>query len=63
MTVALGRTGMEVTRLGFGSWAVSDLDWTFSWGATDDAETVAAIRHALAGVNWIGTAAVYRPSV
>lgn len=60
MTVMLGRTGMEITRLGFGSWAVSGSGWTFSWGATDDAESVAAIRHALdAGVNWIDTAAVY----
>ncbi|MFJ9614869.1 aldo/keto reductase [Streptomyces noursei] len=60
MTVTLGRTGMEITRLGFGSWAVSGSGWTFSWGATDDAESVAAIRHALdAGVNWIDTAAVY----
>ncbi|MFC9232444.1 aldo/keto reductase [Streptomyces decoyicus] len=56
----LGRTGMEITRLGFGSWAVSGSGWTFSWGATDDAESVASIRHALdAGVNWIDTAAVY----
>ncbi|AQZ69173.1 Aldo/keto reductase [[Actinomadura] parvosata subsp. kistnae] len=60
MTVMLGRTGMEITRLGFGSWAVSGSGWTFSWGATDDAESIAAIRHALdADVNWIDTAAVY----
>lgn len=60
MTVTLGRTSMEITRLGLGSWAVSGSGWTFSWGATDDAESVTAIRHALdAGVNWIDTAAVY----
>ncbi|GAB2554410.1 aldo/keto reductase [Nocardia heshunensis] len=60
MTVELGRTGMEITPLGFGSWAVSGSGWTFSWGATDDDESVAAIRHALdAGINWIDTAAVY----
>lgn len=59
-TTPLGATGMEITRLGFGSWAVSGSGWTFSWGATDDAESVAAIRHALeSGVNWIDTAAVY----
>ncbi|MEU1997466.1 aldo/keto reductase [Nocardia gamkensis] len=58
--IPLGTTGMDITRLGFGSWAVSGSGWTFSWGATDDAESVAAIRHALdAGVNWIDTAAVY----
>ncbi|WP_406232139.1 aldo/keto reductase [Nocardia sp. NBC_01009] len=56
----LGHTDMEITRIGFGSWAVSGSGWRFGWGATDDAESIAAIRHALArGVNWIDTAAVY----
>ncbi|NUR25463.1 MAG: aldo/keto reductase, partial [Catenulispora sp.] len=51
---------MRITRVGFGSWAVSGGDWAYSWGATDDAETVAAIRHAVdSGVNWIDTAAYY----
>ncbi|MGH4033063.1 aldo/keto reductase [Actinomycetota bacterium Odt1-20B] len=59
-TTALGTTGMDITRVGFGSWAVAGSGWRFSWGATDDAESVAAIRHAVAsGVNWIDTAAVY----
>ncbi|NUR83202.1 MAG: aldo/keto reductase [Nonomuraea sp.] len=59
-TRPLGTTGMEITRLGFGSWAVSGAGWRFSWGTTDDAESIAAIRHAIAsGVNWIDTAAVY----
>ncbi|GAA3601169.1 hypothetical protein GCM10022419_101720 [Nonomuraea rosea] len=58
----LGRTDMEITRVGFGSWAVSGSGWRFGWGATDDAESIATIRHALAhGVNWIDTAAVYGP--
>ncbi|XVV07340.1 aldo/keto reductase [Actinosynnema sp. CA-248983] len=57
---ALGTTGMDITRVGFGSWAVSGSGWTFGWGATDDAESIAAIRHAVtSGVNWIDTAAVY----
>ncbi|MEU1665731.1 aldo/keto reductase [Streptomyces sparsogenes] len=56
----LGTTGMDITRTGFGSWAVSGANWRFSWGATDDAESIAAIRHAVtSGVNWIDTAAVY----
>ncbi|MEU8325148.1 aldo/keto reductase [Nonomuraea sp. NPDC048881] len=59
-TRPLGATGMDVTRLGFGSWAVSGAGWKFGWGTTDDAESIAAIRHAVAGgVNWIDTAAVY----
>ncbi|CAL9511856.1 aldo/keto reductase [Streptomyces sp. enrichment culture] len=56
----LGGTGMQISRIGFGSWAVAGGGWRFGWGATDDAESVAAIRRAVeAGVNWIDTAAVY----
>jgi aryl-alcohol dehydrogenase-like predicted oxidoreductase len=34
--------------------------WSFAWGPQDDAESIAAIRHAVArGVSWIDTAAVY----
>ncbi|MQY04821.1 Aldo-keto reductase YhdN [Actinomadura sp. RB68] len=51
---------MKISRLGFGSWAVAGAGWRFAWGATDDAESIAAIRHAVeSGVNWIDTAAVY----
>ena len=56
----LGTTGMEVTRVGFGAWAVGGAGWLFAWGVQDDADSVAAIRHAVAsGINWIDTAAVY----
>ena len=56
----LGATGMEITRVGFGAWAIGGGDWAFGWSRQDDAESVAAIRHAVArGINWIDTAAVY----
>ncbi|MGC0417419.1 aldo/keto reductase [Embleya sp. AB8] len=59
-TTPFGTTTMDITRVGFGSWAVSGAGWSYSWGATDDAESIAAIRHAVAaGVNWIDTAAAY----
>jgi aryl-alcohol dehydrogenase-like predicted oxidoreductase len=59
-TSPLGTTGMTITRVGFGSWAVSGSGWRYSWGATDDAESIAAMRHAFdSGVNWVDTAAVY----
>ncbi|HUY54800.1 MAG TPA: aldo/keto reductase [Candidatus Nanopelagicaceae bacterium] len=56
----LGQTGMEITRVGFGAWAVGGGGWAFAWGEQDDLESVLAIRRALdSGVNWIDTAAVY----
>jgi aryl-alcohol dehydrogenase-like predicted oxidoreductase len=59
-TSALGITGMEITRVGFGAWAVGGGGWSFGWGAQDDADSIAAIRHAVeSGVNWVDTAAVY----
>ncbi|MFP5379499.1 MAG: aldo/keto reductase [Vicinamibacteria bacterium] len=59
-TAPLGHTGLEITRVGFGAWAIGGGDWQFGWGAQDDAESVAAIERALElGVNWIDTAAAY----
>src|ERR1700734_3470552 len=59
-TVRLGRTDMELTRVGFGAWAIGGGGWAFAWGCQDDAESIAAIRTAVeSGVNWIDTAAVY----
>src|ERR1700716_2931016 len=59
-THPLGRTGLQITRVGFGSWAVGGGGWSFGWGPQDDTESLAAMRHALElGVNWIDTAAVY----
>ena len=56
----LGTSGMEITRVGFGAWAIGGAGWAFAWGAQDDDESVAAIRHAAErGINWIDTAAVY----
>jgi aryl-alcohol dehydrogenase-like predicted oxidoreductase len=59
-TTRLGRTGLLLTRVGFGAWAIGGGDWAFAWGNQDDAASIAAIRHAVeSGVNWIDTAAVY----
>jgi aryl-alcohol dehydrogenase-like predicted oxidoreductase len=57
---AFGKTGMEITTLGFGSWAIGGGGWRAAWGPQDDDEAVGAIRRAVElGMNWIDTAAVY----
>lgn len=59
-TAPLGGTGMDITRIGFGAWAIGGGGWQFGWGAQDDADSVAAIERAVElGINWIDTAAAY----
>jgi len=56
----LGKNGPEITRIGFGAWAIGGGGWSFGWGPQDDAASLAAMRQALGkGINWIDTAAVY----
>jgi aryl-alcohol dehydrogenase-like predicted oxidoreductase len=56
----LGNSDLELTRIGFGAWAIGGGDWAFAWGPQDDAESIEAIHRALdLGINWIDTAAVY----
>jgi aryl-alcohol dehydrogenase-like predicted oxidoreductase len=55
-----GKTGLEITPIGFGSWAIGGSGWRAAWGPQDDDEAVGAIRRAVElGINWIDTAAVY----
>jgi aryl-alcohol dehydrogenase-like predicted oxidoreductase len=59
-TVPLGETGLEITRIGFGAWAIGGGGWEFGWGPQEDEESIAAIHRALEqGLNWIDTAAAY----
>jgi aryl-alcohol dehydrogenase-like predicted oxidoreductase len=59
-TTELGSTGLQITRVGFGAWALGGGDWAFGWGDQDDDESIGAIEHALdLGINWIDTAAAY----
>ncbi len=51
----LGRTGMNVSEISFGAWAIGA-----SWGKVDDKESLAALHKAVDwGVNFIDTADVY----
>jgi aryl-alcohol dehydrogenase-like predicted oxidoreductase len=59
-TRALGRTGMHVTTVGFGAWALGGGGYRWGWGDQDDEVSVATIRHAIElGLNWIDTAPIY----
>src|SRR5205823_4787549 len=56
----LGNSGLRITQVGFGAWAIGGGGWAYGWGSQDDADSVAAIRHAVArGINWVDTAAIY----
>ncbi|MEN3273477.1 MAG: hypothetical protein V7636_2238 [Actinomycetota bacterium] len=59
-TTRLGNTDLEITRVGFGAWAIGGNGYAFGWGPQDDDASIATIHHALErGINWIDTAAVY----
>jgi aryl-alcohol dehydrogenase-like predicted oxidoreductase len=52
---ALGRTGLSVSSVSFGAWAIGG-----TWGPVDDAESLEALHAAVdAGTNFIDTADVY----
>lgn len=65
----LGKSGIEVSALGMGCWAIGGPwtweqpgqdPWPAGWGAVDDGESVRAVHAALsAGVNFFDTAANY----
>ncbi|SFK09371.1 Predicted oxidoreductase [Halobacillus dabanensis] len=51
----LGKTGLEISELSFGTWAIGG-----SWGSTDDKEALKALEQAMDhGVNFFDTADVY----
>jgi len=53
--VRLGRSGLSVSRIAFGTWQLGG-----DWGATDDAAAIRAIRHARdVGINFFDTAQGY----
>ncbi|TMD58837.1 MAG: aldo/keto reductase [Chloroflexi bacterium] len=53
---ALGRTGWNISAIGFGAWGIGG----DAWGATDDNTSLAALNRAIdLGINFIDTADVY----
>jgi aryl-alcohol dehydrogenase-like predicted oxidoreductase len=64
MTRPLGRSGIQVSALGFGCWAIGGPLWErgrpLGWGEVDDEESIRAIHRALdLGVTFFDTANVY----
>jgi aryl-alcohol dehydrogenase-like predicted oxidoreductase len=56
----LGSSGLEITTVGFGAWAIGGGGWSYGWGPQDDKASEDTMCHAIAlGINWIDTAAVY----
>ena len=56
----LGKTDLQFTRIGLGTWAIGGGDWRFGWGPQDERDAVGAITRAVdLGINWIDTAPVY----
>jgi aryl-alcohol dehydrogenase-like predicted oxidoreductase len=59
-TRPLGTTGLQITSVGLGAWAMGGGEWQGGWGPQDDAESVHAIHRAVErGVNWVDTAPAY----
>ncbi len=59
-TRILGRTGLVVSEVGFGAWAIGGNAHGNSYGPTDDATSIAAVRRAAdLGVTFFDTADVY----
>jgi aryl-alcohol dehydrogenase-like predicted oxidoreductase len=63
-TRKLGRSGIEISAIGMGCWAIGGPYWIkgtpLGWGKVDDSESILAIRRAMElGVNFFDTANVY----
>ena len=51
----LGKTGMKISEVSFGSWAIGA-----DWGSVDDKDSLAALHRAIdLGINFVDTADVY----
>ncbi|MEZ6124124.1 MAG: aldo/keto reductase [Planctomycetaceae bacterium] len=57
---SLGNTGIDISVIGLGTWALGGGDWKFGWGDQDEQQSLQTVFEAVKqGINWIDTAAVY----
>ena len=63
-TRKLGNSDLNITRVGFGAWAIGGGGWEFGWGKQEDEDSVAAIKRALEmGVNGKARGHIFSPNV
>ena len=41
-TRKLGNSDLQITRVGYGAWAIGGSGWQFAWGSQDDNESITA---------------------
>ena len=59
-TRPLGTSGLEITTVGLGTWAIGGGGWIYGWGPQDDEQSLATMHRAVElGINWFDTAGVY----
>ena len=56
----LGNTDLDLTPVGFGTWAIGGGDWGMGWGPQEEKDSIGSILEGLeSGINWIDTAHAY----
>ena len=59
-TRRLGNTDLDLTPVGFGTWAIGGGDWGMGWGPQEEKDSIGSILEGLeSGINWIDTAHAY----
>ena len=59
-TRRLGNTDLDLTPVGFGTWAIGGGEWGMGWGPQAKKDSIESILEGLqAGINWIDTAHAY----
>jgi len=59
-TRRLGKSELELTPIGIGTWAIGGGEWEYGWGPQRENDSIEAILEGLElGLNWIDTAAAY----
>ena len=59
-TRRLGNSDLNLTPVGFGTWAIGGGEWGMGWGHQAEKDSIESILEGLeAGINWIDTAHAY----